>query len=262
MKNYDMLVLKKVSSWLKPAGRMMAVDPGNRRSACRLPDQPDWMGIPQFSRICSNTSCRRTHLDPVDIDGRQYSFDPGRVAGRAGRELADVPRAARRRRRSPCSAGGCSCCSFRGGVRLPRRQRVDGVHQFLFEKTPAAVTSGARPPRRRSPVRSSSTIGSRSALLEPASSDRDGHPQVLAGTLTESVATERLRAGAGPAGSPGVVQLVGQRHRDCTVGCHIQVVDVGLLAFHGGFWRHGGARCTSPTMPATRPRTRLGSRPA
>ncbi len=79
MKNYD-LVLKKVSSWLQPDGRMMAQILGNRRFAYDF-TTTDWMGKYFFAGgTMPSRDLLENFLPPDlnqarvwDVDGRQYS---------------------------------------------------------------------------------------------------------------------------------------------------------------------------------------------
>ncbi len=194
MKNYDM-VLAKVSSWLTPDGADDGADPRQPALRLRLQDH----------RLDGQVLLRRRHHaqpGPVralparrpqqsqvwDVNGRQYSQDPRRLAGTPRRQQGRMPAGAGRR--PDVSVGGAGALAdvpavLLGGLRLPRRQRsgwcsttcsrrrrhrvLPDRHRLLrFGRPRAAPPSSTRHPPRRRPSGSRAPVPDRHGARAPA----------------------------------------------------------------------------------------------
>ena len=149
MKNYDM-VLKKVSSWLKPDGRMMVQILGNRRFAYDF-KTTDWMGKYFFAGGTMPSRDLFEYFLPPDlkqarvwdIDGRQYSRTLDAWLAKLDANTAECLRALEG---GPTSA---SVALQRWRMFLLFCSEVFGyrdgnewmVFHYLFEKTPVALTN-------------------------------------------------------------------------------------------------------------------------
>ena len=164
MKKNDM-VLKKVSSWLKPDGRMMVQI---RKSAVRLRFQDHRLDGQVFLR-------RRHHAQQGSLqyflppDLKQTRFGISTAGSTAEPSMPGWPNSMRTPRKCLRVEGGPTSASVAlqrwrmfpvvllGSIRLPRRQRWMVFH-YLFEKSPAAhdLNSAFHAPTTRL---NSSTIG-------------------------------------------------------------------------------------------------------
>ena len=149
MKNYEM-VLKKVSSWLKPDGRMMVQILGNRRFAYDF-KTTDWMGKYFFAGGTMPSRDLFEYFLPPDltqtrvwdIDGRQY----GRTLDAWLEKLdANSTQCLQALRGGPTSASVAlqrwrMFLLFCSEVFAYREGNEWMVFHYLFEKTPAALTS-------------------------------------------------------------------------------------------------------------------------
>ena len=149
MKNYDM-VLKKVSSWLKPDGRMMVQILGNRRFAYDF-KTTDWMGkyffaggtMPSRDLFEYFLPADLTQTRVWDINGRQYSRTLDAWLARLDANSKECLRALEG---GPTSA---SVALQRWRMFLLFCSEVFGYHDgdewmvfhYLFEKTPAVLRS-------------------------------------------------------------------------------------------------------------------------